>query len=335
MALPRKRRRESVASDSSSATDLSGSEPSFECDEEFWFEDGTVVLLAGRTRFRVYRGLLAAQSEVLRDILSSSSPSAGEEFQGCPVVRLTDSPEDLRRLLRALLPVFFPESHIDVLNFDQLSAVLRLAHKYRIADVLRQAIAALKGCFFPAWEDYLKAEERDHVELPCYTKVEDVHAIPAIHLARLVGCPEILPYAFYRCCRLRGRIVDGWKREDGTIEHLCREDVARCLDGLHRLAMAEMELTDDIVDVEAADGCATPRSCKSEKVALLHDMMPSFKVGSNLDVLGTWKLIIGNGPLCPICKDDMLERDIAERQKLWKSLPAIFGLKECDERCTS
>ena len=73
--------------------------------EEFWFEDGSIVLVANRTAFRIYRGLLATQSTVFEDMFATvTSPMMDETFEGCPVVRLSDSPYDLTHLLRILLP---------------------------------------------------------------------------------------------------------------------------------------------------------------------------------------------------------------------------------------
>ena len=72
--------------------------------EEFWFNDGSVVLVARNTGFRVFRSLLAAQSTVFADMLSSSSPSADEMVEGCPVVPLSDSPQDVAHFLGVLLP---------------------------------------------------------------------------------------------------------------------------------------------------------------------------------------------------------------------------------------
>lgn len=72
--------------------------------EEFWFDDGSVVLVARNTGFRVFRSLLAAQSTVFGGMLACSSVSAEEMLEGCPVVRLSDSPEDVAHLLRVLLP---------------------------------------------------------------------------------------------------------------------------------------------------------------------------------------------------------------------------------------
>lgn len=84
-----------------------GAAPPFIRDQEFWIDDGTIILIARGIGFRVYRGLLAAQSPIFRDTFSCASPSksAGESFDGCPVVHLADSPEDLKYLLRVILPV--------------------------------------------------------------------------------------------------------------------------------------------------------------------------------------------------------------------------------------
>ena len=72
--------------------------------EDFWFEDGNVVLVAQDVAFRIYLGLLAAQSTVFADMLSVSRPGADETYEGCPVVRLTDSPHDFAHLLSVLMP---------------------------------------------------------------------------------------------------------------------------------------------------------------------------------------------------------------------------------------
>ena len=79
-----------------------------EQDPEFWFKDGNILLVAGGVEFKVYRGVLVDRSPVYRDMFSlpqppssESSPSPTEEM---PVVHLSDSPEDLRHILRACMP---------------------------------------------------------------------------------------------------------------------------------------------------------------------------------------------------------------------------------------
>lgn len=65
-----------------------------------WFEDGTIIIHAQSTRFKVYRGMLAEKSAIFADMLSlprpaSSSTTEDDDFDdGCPVVRLSDTAED-------------------------------------------------------------------------------------------------------------------------------------------------------------------------------------------------------------------------------------------------
>ncbi|OBZ69703.1 hypothetical protein A0H81_10185 [Grifola frondosa] len=71
-------------------------------DDEFWYKDGNIVLIAGNIAFRVYQGLLAEQSQVFMDLFVVPQPAGAETMDDCAMVHLSDSPEDLRHLLRAL-----------------------------------------------------------------------------------------------------------------------------------------------------------------------------------------------------------------------------------------
>ncbi len=84
-----------------------GDAPELVRDEEFWYEDGTIILVARNVQFRVYKGVLADHSSVFADMFSLPQPAstlASTTSAECPVVHLEDSPEDLRHVLRALLP---------------------------------------------------------------------------------------------------------------------------------------------------------------------------------------------------------------------------------------
>ena len=71
-------------------------------DPELWFEDGNIILLCRETAFRVYRGLLTRHSVIFRDLFAMAQPSTAETMESCPVVHISDPPDDLRYLLRAL-----------------------------------------------------------------------------------------------------------------------------------------------------------------------------------------------------------------------------------------
>lgn len=67
-----------------------------------WFNDGTIVLEADLTQFRVYKGILSANSVIFRDMFALSQAHGDEEVEGCAVVQLQDGPDDLRVVLQAL-----------------------------------------------------------------------------------------------------------------------------------------------------------------------------------------------------------------------------------------
>ncbi len=79
-------------------------------DEEFWFADGTVVLVARNVEFRVYKGILSIHSPIFakmftlpqpEDAATATATSEQSQLQECP---LYDSPEDLRHVFRVMIP---------------------------------------------------------------------------------------------------------------------------------------------------------------------------------------------------------------------------------------
>lgn len=78
-------------------------------DVEFWYSDGNIILVARDVEFRVFKGILAEHSPVFRDMFSlpqplPAKPSVASADDMCPVVHLSDSPEDLRHVLRVYMP---------------------------------------------------------------------------------------------------------------------------------------------------------------------------------------------------------------------------------------
>lgn len=68
-----------------------------------WYDDGSVVLQAECTQFRVHRTLLCQNSTIFTDMFSIPQPSQEESLvEGCPLVRLSDSAEEVETVLRAL-----------------------------------------------------------------------------------------------------------------------------------------------------------------------------------------------------------------------------------------
>lgn len=74
---------------------------------DLWFSDGSVVLKAEGTLFRVHVSQLVRRSLFFRDLFSLPQPSEDAAkldgtFDGCPLLVLHDSAEDLSNLLKTL-----------------------------------------------------------------------------------------------------------------------------------------------------------------------------------------------------------------------------------------
>lgn len=77
--------------------------PPFAQDAEYWYSDGTVILLArAEVAFRVHKGILADHSTVFGDLFAVSQPQGGEWHADCPIINLSDAPGEVRWLLKAL-----------------------------------------------------------------------------------------------------------------------------------------------------------------------------------------------------------------------------------------
>lgn len=75
--------------------------------EEYWYEDGNIILRVEDVLFRVYGGMLSRHSAVFRDMFSIPQPTTPEDdmefMEGCPVVVLFgDAAEEWEHLLRVL-----------------------------------------------------------------------------------------------------------------------------------------------------------------------------------------------------------------------------------------
>ncbi|KAJ7041385.1 hypothetical protein C8F04DRAFT_947219 [Mycena alexandri] len=72
---------------------------------DLWFpRDAPITIRADDKLFQVSRGILVARSAVFRDMFSMPQPTSDgtERLDGCPVVRLHDSAEDVEVFLRAI-----------------------------------------------------------------------------------------------------------------------------------------------------------------------------------------------------------------------------------------
>nr|GAT54144.1 predicted protein [Mycena chlorophos] len=126
-----------------------------------WFDDGTLVVRAQTTLFKVHSSVLSARSSVFRDMLAFPQDNDGgiEAFEGCPLVALPDEAEEVKSFLLAIYDSSYfisPPQPFDILS---LLGILRLAHKYDVEDVFKRALRHFDGVlYFDNYQAFLEAD---------------------------------------------------------------------------------------------------------------------------------------------------------------------------------
>ncbi|KAI0686101.1 hypothetical protein C8T65DRAFT_747543 [Cerioporus squamosus] len=304
-------------------------------DAEFWFDDGTIIIEARSVRFRIYKGILAEHSPVFADMFSIPQPATCDDVsagtQPCPVMELDDSPDDIRNLLRALLPkkqtpiIYAGPPKID---FETISACVRLGHKYQVDHLLVQSLEYLEHFYpleFDKWmEDGVSAGP------PSWSPSQ---AIGVVNIARRMEWPTVLRTALTVCCTLPvPTIVNGFVTSGGDVEKLDSRDLIRCMKGK---VVLMTEFTGAVLRVFAptnVPGCTTEGACQRairDTLYSLHDQpdcvaneWPFCEASAFLRVCEAYAF-----PLCSLCYRDMENRMVDEQRTIWGQLPDILGLE--------
>ncbi|OJT04898.1 hypothetical protein TRAPUB_4342 [Trametes pubescens] len=312
-------------------------------DAELWFEDGNLVLIARDVEFQVYRGTLMKHLPVLRDILSQACPEIPPALgiscsveqrsnRDCTVMRLSDSPEDLRHLLR----LFLSGSALNIWALEptihQLSAYIRLGLKYQCAQAVDLSLAYLKKWYTDTRDAWFGVSD---LHPP---KFEPVHTIAVVNLARLAGPAgaSILPAALMVCCMLEAEVVTGFAREDGSQETLAPDDLGRVFAAKARLLQANVKATHRVFGQTVSPHCKRPKTCAAVLAHLLGKLVDDETVIESLRWSSLWGTYIdkidadgedGRRQLCAQCHRMISYIRPEEFQReLFNDLPSMMGV---------
>ncbi len=111
-------------------------------DQDLWFEDGSVVMIAQTTAFRVHKSVLSRHSCTFSELFSIPQPADPESvdlIDGCPMVRVTDSAHDFQHILHILYDIAKSVFGFLFLNITNLQPVLRdqLSEARQTSGILR------------------------------------------------------------------------------------------------------------------------------------------------------------------------------------------------------
>ncbi|KII91856.1 hypothetical protein PLICRDRAFT_136372 [Plicaturopsis crispa FD-325 SS-3] len=331
-ARPDKRPR----TDSEPATEKTRSEP--------WLFDGTIVLEAQNTQFRVHKSILAASSSVFKDMFEVCRPNSSESavalgqmdsdalVEGCHVVHMTDAWRDIQHMLRALYERNYHTDPTRTMPFGVVAAFLRLGKKYDIQHIHDEAMLRLTTDYPSTLEAY-DSSSRLH-RLECTSHAE----LFAMNLARETQTLQIIPaamytFASYRSLRDIMRCADRDSRTigDSTLAaSLSPENSRACLVGREDLMDAQLEHTFSwLAKPPTAGRCGYPVRCMDERRRILAEMMVSPII---LTALNEWDEEPSKEGLnlCHSCRAEAQIAHNSGRQAIWDALPSYFGLPRWD-----
>ncbi|KAJ7490854.1 hypothetical protein FB451DRAFT_1079609 [Mycena latifolia] len=307
---------------------------------ELWFEDGNVVIQAGSSQFRLYRGILAARSPVFQDMFSFPQPPDSELVDECPVVHIPDAATEVTHFLKAIfVPEYFP-SFPALTTFDIIVGCLRLSHKYQVDYLRRRALVHFSSRYrttllewdSSGYEDKRRPASKT-VSWP--TPLDQAFEIRVIQIAREVDAPWVLPTAFYRLSStfkiLGTDIFHGTIYDDVPIA-LCIQDQKSFIKGHDIQAQSTSA---DIMQFLChpplhVPGCASPMRCALERLQIIKNSrwLARARASIPLDAWDDWDVLRN---VCQTCLLLLQRTHTEARQLFWDQLPKMYGLPVWEE----
>ncbi|TCD63700.1 hypothetical protein EIP91_005105 [Steccherinum ochraceum] len=307
---------------------------------DVWLEDGDVILVAQNVAFKVFQETLAEHSKLFSDLFSSfqSPTSQVPVLDGCPVVELSDTVPDLTNVLQALY--IDPARYFTgTLSFCEISAMLRLGHKYGLVHIENEAVRRLRQCFPDNLEEFVCSST---ISAICYREAEDSESnnpppefpnssttlcakdsTAVINLARAYKLDFLLPAAFYVHAQQDSTfIIDS--HVDGRSEtwKLSEEDAKTALEVREDLKFASRRIFQWLYE-PPQEGCLDPESCIA---ARHHTLSQMWHMLDQCDALLDGNRIYqeSQGVLCHVCMGAVLEWHEEQRAVTWRALQMKF-----------
>ncbi|KAJ6456117.1 hypothetical protein C8R45DRAFT_914190 [Mycena sanguinolenta] len=304
-----------------------GENSSWTCSQVLWYKDGSVVLRATNTQFRVHWSVLAQHSSVFRDMEELPQPPDQPTVDGCPIVELADDPKDVENLLKAMyIPAFYCQKKLPLPVVD---ALIRLGRKYDCKYFFDSAVARLTAEFPPTIEEF-DTIQNDNTAGSIEWKA-DFSLFDIIAVASNNNILSALPSAYYRAARQSlEKLFDGIERADGTRASLASVDLRRCALGQQTLLHKQLQAgyTLGWTRKWEFDDCIKLTACRN-----LRENISSFYLDEKVAAMGALlsSTNFRKWNFCSACAQHITDSMVTGRKKFWDELPEIFGLSAWSE----
>ncbi|KAF5374143.1 hypothetical protein D9615_008825 [Tricholomella constricta] len=263
---------------------------------DVWFLDGNIILEAERKQFRIHRGVLAKHSDVFKDMFDVPQPPNEPVLEGCPIVHLSDSAQDIELLLNALYDGFSQSS--DALPIPLLCALIRLGHKYAFLRFRDDAVSRLEHEFSKNMMHFMEPR--------AYTKIKIMENCQMLDLLVLE------------------MIIKGVPRRRGSAIHLSPDEKLAWAVGLSRQREASLKYTFQWLERVPYHDC-TSNNCRKNAGRVSHSIL--FDASRTLYPSGLckWKPQWSE-KLCARCGRTAKREHEEGQVKFWEAVPSFFGL---------
>ncbi|KAJ6542607.1 hypothetical protein B0H19DRAFT_303814 [Mycena capillaripes] len=292
---------------------------------DIWHDDGSVVLQAETTQFRVHWSILSLQSTFFREMRDLPQPADQPSIEGCPVIELHYSAADVKHLLHALYnQLIFSEKK---LPFPFIAAIVRMGRKYEFKSLLEAAVQRLTHENPATLEEYERTtvlfNKRSHYSA---TQIEAYSGImfDVLTLARENNLFALLPCAFFRAVFFYSpeTIFNGIPQTNGPPVSLSSRDQQLCIIGSQKLIQAQWDpprFFDWLRSNDCAPGCTNNAGCTACKRVMFLEIVKTNVCLIPFRLSGTTRLCSA----CALQRKEILDE---AKKSLWEKLPSFFDL---------
>ncbi|KAJ6490162.1 hypothetical protein DFH09DRAFT_1053808 [Mycena vulgaris] len=304
-------------------TDEESPEPELLRSDDYWFDDGNIILQVESTLFRLTKSMLSLHSSVFRDMFMMPLPTDEPTVDDCPVVILSgDTPQDWTHLLGAIYPTCLPEGPP---SFALIAAVLRLSKKYDLHLFRQDCIRRLKVEFPANLTDFDDFENWELIE------EDDDILFPLLSLAREIDVHSILPSIYYHIINDREEMHGVVYAKDASLN---TDDRLACLQGYMKLLELQSKTTMAWLDSDnvyiPTKQCRSVGDCEDALNAIIVSVSRPGR--PEIRALDNWNKDWENDfSLCRFCRQEAMEVFERGRKKCWKKLPSVFGLPDWEK----
>ncbi|KAI5896308.1 uncharacterized protein SCHCODRAFT_02532055 [Schizophyllum commune H4-8] len=304
-------------------------DPAIVRSDALWFDDGNLVLQAGRTQFRVHKSILATRSIFFSDMKNLPQPLGAEEalVDGCPVVELSDDTEAVQYMLEC---IYDTEKLTKAPSYKQIIFALRMGHKYLVPSLFESAAERVRRQLPSQFTPYSALGTTDAFKWFDHSD----NAFELLTVLREVGLEKPVPALclFYIMEFPAEDIAYGWPNPGQTANP---DDVLRMLLARDKIITTQMSYA--LLwswDWNRSDRCKKSDQCNAVRSEFRTQALRRLEVlGDGLDdnvlCFKDWEYVkLG---LCTHCTTQAKRMHEEGQRRFWTDMPSVLGCKPWEQ----